>query len=137
MAEDEITFSFGKNWTNYLDTVSDSEVESAEQDIMTWLGKSSVTDRTVIDIGSGSGIHSLAFYRLGAKVVHSYDYDRNSVHATKTLWQKTNQPVNWVVEHGSILDSDYVQSLGQFDNVYSWDVLHHTWIHVGCSGERF
>jgi 2-polyprenyl-6-hydroxyphenyl methylase/3-demethylubiquinone-9 3-methyltransferase len=30
------------------------------------------------------------------------------------------------VEHGSILDKNYVRSLGQFDIVYSWGVLHHT-----------
>jgi 2-polyprenyl-6-hydroxyphenyl methylase/3-demethylubiquinone-9 3-methyltransferase len=33
---------------------------------------------------------------------------------------------NWTVEQGSILDEDYVRSLGQFDIVYSWGVLHHT-----------
>ncbi len=33
---------------------------------------------------------------------------------------------NWAVEHGSVLDSDYLARLGQFDIVYSWGVLHHT-----------
>jgi len=33
---------------------------------------------------------------------------------------------DWVVERGSALDSDYVRSLGSFDVVYSWGVLHHT-----------
>jgi 2-polyprenyl-6-hydroxyphenyl methylase/3-demethylubiquinone-9 3-methyltransferase len=126
MAEDEITFSFGKNWSKYLDTVSDSDVKSAEQDITRWLGEAYVKDKTVIDIGSGSGIHSLAFYRLGAKSVLSVDFDPYSVQATKTLWNKTSQPGNWVVEHGSILDGDYIKSLGQFSIVYSWGVLHHT-----------
>ena len=33
---------------------------------------------------------------------------------------------NWVVERGDVLDPRYLQSLGQFDVVYSWGVLHHT-----------
>ncbi len=33
---------------------------------------------------------------------------------------------NWIIEAGSILDVDYVRSLGQFDIVYAWGSLHHT-----------
>jgi 2-polyprenyl-6-hydroxyphenyl methylase/3-demethylubiquinone-9 3-methyltransferase len=32
----------------------------------------------------------------------------------------------WKVEEGSALDTDYIRSLGEFDVVYSWGVLHHT-----------
>jgi 2-polyprenyl-6-hydroxyphenyl methylase/3-demethylubiquinone-9 3-methyltransferase len=32
----------------------------------------------------------------------------------------------WTIESGSILDRGYVESLGQFETVYSWGVLHHT-----------
>jgi SAM-dependent methyltransferase len=32
----------------------------------------------------------------------------------------------WLVEAGSVLDRDYLASLGTFDVVYSWGVLHHT-----------
>jgi 2-polyprenyl-6-hydroxyphenyl methylase/3-demethylubiquinone-9 3-methyltransferase len=33
---------------------------------------------------------------------------------------------HWTIESGSALDSTYLDSLGQFDIVYSWGVLHHT-----------
>ncbi|MBZ5494507.1 MAG: hypothetical protein LAO76_26585 [Acidobacteriia bacterium] len=33
---------------------------------------------------------------------------------------------NWPAEGGSALDEPYLRSLGQFDIVYSWGVLHHT-----------
>lgn len=121
-----ITFSFGKNWQDYLNTVTDREVESAKSDIEEWLGPSGIRGKTVIDIGSGSGIHSLAFLRLGARRIHSLDYDQNSVEATRSLCSAEGKPANWVVEHGSILDLDYIRSLGRFDIVYSWGVLHHT-----------
>ena len=32
----------------------------------------------------------------------------------------------WTVEEGSALDLNYLRSLGTFDVVYSWGVLHHT-----------
>src|SRR5262249_54096870 len=33
---------------------------------------------------------------------------------------------NWTIEQGSALDEQYLRSLGKFDVVYSWGVLHHT-----------
>jgi 2-polyprenyl-6-hydroxyphenyl methylase/3-demethylubiquinone-9 3-methyltransferase len=33
---------------------------------------------------------------------------------------------DWKVESGSVLDAQYLSSLGKFDVVYSWGVLHHT-----------
>ena len=124
MAAGRITFSFGKNWMNYLDVLSEDSVSTAEQDITEWLG--SVRGKRVIDIGSGSGINSLSFCRLGAKTIHSFDYDPLSVEATRKLHAREGSPSNWTVERGSVLDLDYVQNLGTFDVVYSWGVLHHT-----------
>ena len=126
MSTKEITFSFGRNWTDFLETVGEEEVEKAETDIGEWLGEGSVSGKDVIDIGSGSGIHSFAFIHLGARRVHSFDFDQFSVEATKRLWSARGEPGHWAVEHGSVLDKEYLDSLGQFDIVYSWGVLHHT-----------
>lgn len=126
MTQNEVTFSFGENWKNYLDTVTEDEVHSAKRDIEEWLGNGFVSGKTVVDIGSGSGIHSLAFYLLGAKRIYSFDADPSSVEATKRLRTKFESPGRWTVSHGSILDKEFLQSLGQFDIAYSWGVLHHT-----------
>jgi len=68
----------------------------------------------------------LAARRLGATVT-SFDYDENSVACTSALKQRYFLNDNqWNIAQGSILDRDYVESLGQFDIVYSWGVLHHT-----------
>ena len=82
--------------------------------------------KTFLDIGSGSGLFSLAARRLGAHV-HSFDYDSNSFACTQELRNRyfANDP-KWRVEQGSALDAEYVKSLGKFDVVYSWGVLHHT-----------
>jgi 2-polyprenyl-6-hydroxyphenyl methylase/3-demethylubiquinone-9 3-methyltransferase len=89
-------------------------------DVETLAGKS------FLDIGSGSGLFSLAARRLGARV-HSFDYDVHSVNCTSELRRRyfPGDP-EWVVEQGSALDRDYLAALGCFDVVYSWGVLHHT-----------
>lgn len=79
-----------------------------------------------LDIGSGSGLFSLAARRLGA-TVHSFDYDPNSVKSTAALRDRFFEgDLGWTLEQGSILNRDYVKSLGTHDIVYSWGVLHHT-----------
>ena len=83
-----ISFSFGENWKDYLSTVSVEEISCAKRDIEQWLGEDSALGKTVLDIGSGSGIHLLAYYLLGAKKIVSFDVDQSSVEATRILWEK-------------------------------------------------
>lgn len=80
---------------------------------------------TFLDVGSGSGLFSLAASRLGAMVT-SFDYDPESVAATLELRAQAQVGSIWRIEQGSVLDSVYMASLGKFDIVYSWGVLHHT-----------
>lgn len=126
MAQDTITFSFGKNWRDYVETVAEDALRGAMNDIVEWLGRERVADKTVLDIGCGSGIHSLCFHTLGAREVFSFDVDPYSVESTRLLWEKAGRPANWSVNHGSILDDDFLGRLGAYDIVYSWGVLHHT-----------
>lgn len=121
-----VTFSFGENWQDYSKTVTEAEIEKAKAELLEFLDAETVAGARVLDIGSGSGLHSLGFVRLGAAEVHSFDYDVNSVEATRRMRQRAGEPENWTVERGSVLDADYLAGLGSFDIVYSWGVLHHT-----------
>ena len=86
----------------------------------------SLIDKRFLDIGSGSGLFSLAARRLGAKV-HSFDYDPHSVACTLELKRRYfPDDRDWTIDQGSALDVDYLKSLGTYDIVYSWGVLHHT-----------
>jgi SAM-dependent methyltransferase len=59
--------------------------------------------------------------------VHSLDVDRQSVACTRELRGRyAATAANWQVELASVLDRDHIRSLGEFDIVYSWGVLHHT-----------
>src|SRR3954469_15564952 len=106
--ESGVRFEFGKNWKNFLTTIDHADIEKAAIDIKEWLGTDYVNNKTVIDIGSGSGIHSCAFYTLGAKEILSFDYDDDSVNATKQTWQNAGSPANWKVIQGSILDENFI-----------------------------
>jgi 2-polyprenyl-3-methyl-5-hydroxy-6-metoxy-1,4-benzoquinol methylase len=58
--------------------------------------------------------------------VHSFDYDADSVAATVEARRRFAQNARWTVEQGSALDGQYLETLGAFDVVYAWGVLHHT-----------
>lgn len=119
-------FGFGANWTQFLNVLNDERIALAEQSLRTMLGLRDLQEKRFLDIGSGSGLFSLVARRLGANV-HSFDYDPQSVACTAELKRRYYpDDLGWVVEQGSALDKDYLQTLGQWDIVYSWGVLHHT-----------
>lgn len=119
-------FEFGKNWRSFLSTLTDERIEFAETSLQRMLRVENLNRKTVLDIGSGSGLSSLVMRRMGAEL-HSFDFDPESVACTRELRDRyfPDDP-NWVVEEGSVLDEGYLRSLGRFDIVYSWGVLHHT-----------
>ncbi len=128
--EDEVKsgqrFRFGKNWSRFLSVLDDVRIEEAVASLKKMLEVETLEGKSFLDVGSGSGLFSLAARRLGAKVT-SFDFDPQSVECTEELKRRyfVDDP-KWRVLSGSILDDDFVQSIGKFDIVYSWGVLHHT-----------
>lgn len=119
-------FEFGENWSRFLAVLDDTRIARAQESLKEMLEVEHLEGKSFLDIGSGSGLFSLAARRLGARV-HSFDYDPNSVACTRELRQRyLNDDDRWRIEAGSALDADYVKSLGIFEVVYSWGVLHHT-----------
>lgn len=119
-------FEFGKNWSAFISVLDDERITTAENSLKEMLECSHLHGKTFLDIGSGSGLFSLAARRLGAKV-HSFDFDSSSYRCTQELRSRYfPNDQDWIVEQGSALDAGYLESLGKFDVVYSWGVLHHT-----------
>jgi 2-polyprenyl-6-hydroxyphenyl methylase/3-demethylubiquinone-9 3-methyltransferase len=119
-------FEFGRNWSRFLELLDDTRISRAEESLRDWLEVESLEGKSFVDIGSGSGLFSLAARRLGARV-HSFDFDPQSVACTTELKRRYFPADNmWRVEEASALDPKYLATLGTFDIVYSWGVLHHT-----------
>jgi 2-polyprenyl-3-methyl-5-hydroxy-6-metoxy-1,4-benzoquinol methylase len=123
----EVPFAFGKNWGQFLKTLSDERIQEAEESLRRLLKRSDLKGCTFLDAGSGSGLFSLAAYRLGAEVT-SFDVDADSVACTKELKRRYagDGSVAWRVLDGSLLDNAFLSSLGEFDFLYCWGVAHHT-----------
>jgi 2-polyprenyl-6-hydroxyphenyl methylase/3-demethylubiquinone-9 3-methyltransferase len=121
-----LRFRFGQNWTRFVKHLNDARVAEAENNLKEFLGEDPLGGKTFLDVGSGSGLSSLAARRLGATVT-SFDYDTLSVACTAELRRRflPGDPL-WTIEQGSVLDNRFLDGLGQFDIVYSWGVLHHT-----------
>lgn len=119
-------FAFGANWARFLHELSEERIVEAERSLLRMLGRDALVGQRFLDIGCGSGLFSLAARRLGARV-RSFDYDPQSVACAEELRGRyfRGDP-EWVISEGSVLDEGFVRSLGAFDVVYSWGVLHHT-----------
>lgn len=125
-SNDHDRFEFGKNWSNFLRVLDDERIAQAEQSLKAMLETENLDGKRFLDIGSGSGLFSLAARRLGASVF-SFDYDPHSVACAQELKRRYFlDDAQWTIERGSALDQEYLNSLGRFDYVYSWGVLHHT-----------
>lgn len=120
-------FEFGANWANFVQTsLSEEKIVQSMEHLKSFLRVEDLRGKSFIDIGSGSGLHSLAALRLGADHIFSFDYDQNSVSTTAKVREFAGSPSNWTVQQGSVLDENYMNGLEKFDFVYSWGVLHHT-----------
>ena len=113
-------FEFGKNWNKFLKNLDETKIEKAVDSLKEWLNVSDLNGKTFLDIGSGSGLFSLAAKRLGA-TVHSFDYDPESVECTKILKHRyyPDDP-DWTVERGDALDENYLSKYEKHDIVRNY-----------------
>jgi 2-polyprenyl-6-hydroxyphenyl methylase/3-demethylubiquinone-9 3-methyltransferase len=124
--ERPIRYGFGKNWQEFLDTVDDESIARSVRSMQRCFGVQDFKGLSFLDIGCGSGLSSLAARRMLASEVFGFDYDEDSVGASRELWRREGSPSNWRICRGDILDPAFVEGLPRFDIVYSWGVLHHT-----------
>lgn len=123
----EKRFAFGENWRRFLAVVDEDRIAEAVKSLQTMLRVSDLKGRSFLDAGCGSGLFSLAARRLGARVV-SFDRDPQSVACAEELRARfaAADESEWRIQGGDVLDEPFLRSLGEWDVVYAWGVLHHT-----------
>ncbi len=127
MAKKQVRFAFGKNWSEYAKHHFDEKaLQDAQNALLQFCRIDSLKGLRILDIGCGSGIHSLAAFLAEAEEIVSFDYDINSVLTAKALHKAYGSPKSWQILSGDVLDKNFMQSLGFFDLVYAWGSLHHT-----------
>jgi len=135
-AEDQ-RFAFGRNWESFSSQLDDERIAGARAGVERLLQTTDLSGKTFLDIGCGSGLMSLAAHQMGA-TVRAFDYDADSVRTAIAVRDRFASAEAYEVTQGSALDSQFVASLGGFDVVYSWGVLHHTgdmWTACDVVGE--
>src|SRR2546427_7970550 len=125
LRQQEAHFAFGKNWAAYAEKIAQAQINEAVRGLSRLLGNERLDGKRFLDIGSGSGLHSLAAFHLGAKEVVAVDIDADSVATTRAVLERHASRGRFRVERKSVFDLDPAHQ-GTFDTAYSWGVLHHT-----------
>ncbi len=121
----EVHFKFGENWSSYSKLIDEGRVRSSLDGMIKLLGNDGVSGKRFLDIGCGSGIHSLAALLLGAREIVATDLDPDSVRTTENVLATHDATNHHRVMEVSVFDLPKTLP-NKFDVVYSWGVLHHT-----------
>ena len=80
---------FGKNWKQFLvENYSDEQLLKAEKSLKSLFGEDGLAGKTFLNIGCGSGLFSLAAWRLAAAQITGVDVDLDSI---KSCWRIASQ----------------------------------------------
>lgn len=127
LEREQVSFSFGRNWQDFVKHHLTPEREQlAKASICEFMEVPDLNGLSFLDVGCGSGLFSLAAYRLGARSVFSLDVDPFSVRSCQELMRREGNPKNWKLAEGSILDRKFLEGVPKSDIVYAWGSLHHT-----------
>src|SRR5262245_20528147 len=111
-------FAFGENWASYAQGIHETQIAWSERCMQSLLGPDLVRGKRVVDVGSGSGLHSAAALRLGAASLLALDRDPASVATTRGVLTRFAPPgASYDVRESDILALDPAAT-GQFDLVY-------------------
>jgi len=121
-------FDFGKNWEDFsLNALDQSSLKEAEESLESLLGREGLRGKSFLDIGSGTGIFSIAAAKMDASKIVGFDINQKCIEiAVKNSEVFALGSVTPEFRRISILESDSIAALGKYDVVYAWGSLHHT-----------
>jgi SAM-dependent methyltransferase len=128
MGDGIIMFKFGENWASFSHQLDEERITAAINSLESLFGKDALKGKSFLDIGCGSGLFSIAAARLGASKVLGLDIDPLSISTSQANVKHWlgDDISNLSFQVLSALDTPAMETLGKFDIVYSWGVLHHT-----------
>jgi 2-polyprenyl-6-hydroxyphenyl methylase/3-demethylubiquinone-9 3-methyltransferase len=126
-----LRFDFGRNWKDFAEAKMDTRrLTAARNSLWELIGRERLRGRTLVDVGCGSGLFSIAAAQSGVARVVGFDVNPTAVQVSRDSLSRLRGALAPCVEPefltGSILDRAFVAGLGRFDVVYAWGVLHHT-----------
>lgn len=120
-------FDFGANWMQFsAERVDPSRLGIAARSLQTLLQRETLQGLSVLDIGCGSGLFSIAAAQLGAARVVGVDVNPRCVVVSEQNRDNLAPHTPITFRQGSALRPADLEKLGQFDLVYAWGSLHHS-----------
>jgi SAM-dependent methyltransferase len=120
-------FDFGKNWQAFSEQRIDNDrLTTACHSLASLIQKDSLAGLSFLDVGCGSGLFSIAAYRLGASRVVGVDVNPRCIETSHDNRERLipGSPIEFHV--ASALQPERLKQFSTFDVVYAWGSLHHT-----------
>jgi len=121
-------FTYGRNWLAYSRHLDARRVEDATASVAGLLAADSLAGRSLVDVGAGSGLFSIAALRLGASRVVALDRDRQcleAIRANAARFLPGDAANRLDVRQCDVLEPTTLPD-ERFDVVYAWGSLDHT-----------
>jgi 2-polyprenyl-6-hydroxyphenyl methylase/3-demethylubiquinone-9 3-methyltransferase len=120
-------FDFGDNWRRFSEArLDDVRFGEAVRSLEQLFPEGALRGRSMLDVGCGTGLFSIAAARLGARPVLGIDINPTCIAVSEENRGRFGHGVDVTFRVISVLDPTALQSLGPFDVVYAWGSLHHT-----------
>jgi SAM-dependent methyltransferase len=120
-------FDFGSNWQAFSEQhIDDQRLAIAAGSIQGLLRRKTLSGVSMLDVGCGSGLFSIAAYQLGAAKIVGIDINPRCIAISERNRDRLAPKTPIAFQQSSVLDRERLESLGTFDLVYAWGSLHHT-----------
>jgi 2-polyprenyl-6-hydroxyphenyl methylase/3-demethylubiquinone-9 3-methyltransferase len=120
-------FDFGSNWEAFSEQrIDDRRLDSAVRSLSTLLERDNLKGLSFLDVGCGSGLFSIAAYKLNAARIVGIDINPHCIAVSERNRDNLAPGAPITFRSGSALSSETLDGFGQFDLVYAWGSLHHT-----------
>src|SRR5262249_24854969 len=106
--------------------IDDQRLAIAVRSLRSLLQRDTLRGLSFLDVGCGSGLFSIAAYKLGASRVVGIDINPRCITVSERNRDYLAAGASITFLKASALTREGLNVLGMFDLVYAWGSLHHT-----------